>query len=133
MTHASAKGFTLIELAVVIAIIAILASVAIQRFSNLTAGAERAVAENFGTQLNTAAATFMAANARQPTGYTDFVTNDKTKINTGTFTIVTPVDRAGVALCTAPAAATITCNNFKGINASYAFSQGVTTATITNK
>lgn len=132
MTHASAKGFTLIELAVVIAIIAILASVAIQRFSNLTGAAERAVAENFGTQLNTAAATYMAAQAQAPTSYTVFVTDDPTKVNTGTFTIATPRDRTGTALCTTAANA-ITCNNFKGITASYAFSNGVTTATIANK
>jgi prepilin-type N-terminal cleavage/methylation domain-containing protein len=133
MTHTSAKGFTLIELAVVIAIIAILASVAIQRFSNLTAGAERAVAENFGTQLNTAAATYMASQAQAPTGYTVFVTDNPAKINTGTFTIATPRDRTGAALCSAPTATAIACAGFKGITANYTFSNGLTTATIVNK
>jgi prepilin-type N-terminal cleavage/methylation domain-containing protein len=130
MKHAAAKGFTLIELAVVIAIIAILASVAIQRFSNLTGGAERAVAENFGTQLNTAAATFMAANARQPAGYNEFVTTDRTQVNTGTFTIATPFNRDGVNLCPNVTATEITCDGFQDVTATFTFNQGVTTADI---
>lgn len=73
MMKTAAKGFTLIELAIVIAIIAILASVAIPRFANMTDNANGAVAQAFLSQLNTASATFMAAQARPPADFGQFV------------------------------------------------------------
>ena len=73
MMKSASKGFTLIELAIVIAIIAILASVAIPRFANMTDNANGAVAQAFVSQLNTASATFMASNARPPANFAEFV------------------------------------------------------------
>lgn len=135
MLKAAKSGFTLIELAVVIAVIAILASVAIPRFARITDGAERAVAENFAAQLNTAAATFTAEQARVPTAYTQFVAGTAAQMNAAnaTFTIALPVDRNGGALCSAPQGAQITCNGFQAWNVTYNFANGTTRMTIAPK
>ena len=67
------KGFTLIELAVVIAIIAILAAVAIPRFGDTTVQAERSMIKDMVSQLTSAAAIYTTEQGGTPGGFTDFV------------------------------------------------------------
>ncbi len=67
-------GFTLVELAVVIAIVAILAAVAVPRLMNLGDSAERAAAKDFLRQLRSAHSLYLANNRTAPSDFSDFVT-----------------------------------------------------------
>jgi prepilin-type N-terminal cleavage/methylation domain-containing protein len=67
------KGFTLIELAIVIVIVAILASVAVPRFTQVTASAQGAVAQDLLAQVTSAASIWTAENQANPNGFNQFV------------------------------------------------------------
>lgn len=72
-TSKASSGFTLIELAIVIAIIAILAVAAIMRMGGNTAAASRASAYAAFNQINSAYALYLARQMSEPTAWGDFV------------------------------------------------------------
>jgi type IV pilus assembly protein PilA len=125
-THSHQKGFTLIELAVVIAIIAILAAVALPRFGNTAAQAELANIKDLKSQLASAYAIYTAENAKTPAGFTDFVTSATTTTSPQTLALGkfgtnsgTPASRCSIA------ATSISCPGaFNNWSASYQFNGG---------
>lgn len=67
------KGFTLIELAIVIAIIAILAAIAIPRYLDMTTSAEMASVRDALRNLRSAKNIYIAATTKNPSTFDDFV------------------------------------------------------------
>ncbi|MEB3287524.1 MAG: type II secretion system protein [Vampirovibrionales bacterium] len=72
------KGFTLIELAIVIAILGILAAVALNNLGNTQASAECSLMKDMASQLASGYATFTAAEGSTPNGFDQYVTMDTT-------------------------------------------------------
>lgn len=132
MTHDN-QGFTLIELAVVIAIIAILAGVAVQRMSGLVGGAEYALAINFGKTLNSSSATFTVNNGFAPSRYPEFVTADVSEVNSNTYTVALPNTPQGQPLCNTLEDTRIVCDAFETLSVTYTLSGGITETSIAKK
>lgn len=132
------SGFTLIELAVVIAILAILAAVAIPRFANTTASAERSMINSMVGQLTSAHAMATAERAATPQGFNEFV-------GTGTGATCTATAGSTITTCTMDlanfgggnctvAATAVTCPNnsfqsYQGVT--YNFNGGAVTVAAT--
>jgi len=133
-TRCTPKGFTLIELAVVIAIIAILAAVAIPRFGNVTVQAERAMAADMVSQLTSAAAIYtaqMAATPEPTQGFTRFVDGGAVTVPTGNRTLALGNFGTNPGTCNVTVN-TVACNGtFANGNATYTWNGGSITCTTT--
>ena len=127
----ASKGFTLVELAVVIAIVAILASVAIPRLVDSTDRAELAVAKDLLTKLNSAQAMYVSQQLASPGNFASYVTSTGSATGAITLTLASIKNpTTGAAACSAPGA-TIICTLQK-LTATYTYNGGSITLTCAN-
>jgi len=103
------SGFTLIELAIVIIIVGILAAVGFTKLFNLTGSSEQAVILDFRQQLISAASAYTLAQGITPNGFTDFVDTNPVSQGARTISVARFGTNAQQSPCQ-PAATAITCN-----------------------
>lgn len=132
------KGFTLIELAIIIGIIGIMSAVAVTQFIDLTGNAEEAVLNDYLQKLNTGVASYMAATGHRPDDFEDFVADTPAGLTPGTGkNIALLTNKAGVALCGVPeeGSTTLTCDEsgLRAKQATYTLNSGAITMALTDK
>jgi prepilin-type N-terminal cleavage/methylation domain-containing protein len=132
------KGFTLIELAIIIAIIGIMSAVAVTQFIDLTGNAEEAVLSDYLQKLNTGVASYMAATGHRPDDFEDFMAATPAALTPASGkNIALLTNRAGTALCTMPAAAslTLTCEQpeLRARTAVYTLNAGAITMALSTR
>lgn len=139
------QGFSLIELALIIAIIGILAALTATQFVDLTANAEKSLLQDFGQKLTSSLSSFVAFKGRFPTmtdGFNEFVadyTDDSPftpdlGIGANRKFIGLPLLKGDKRICTLTAAV-ITCDNDElvGFRATYTYVNGGVVTAITAK
>ena len=132
------KGFTLIELAIIIAIIGIMSAVAVTQFVDLTGNAEEAVLSDYLQKLNTGVASYMAATGHRPDDFEDFMAATPATLTPGTGkNIALLSNRSGAALCTMPSAGglVLTCDTdaLRAKTAVYTLNAGAITMVLANR
>lgn len=140
MIKAVQKGFTLIELAIVIAILGILAAVALNNLGNTQASAECAMIKDMAAQLSSGYGVYTAAEGATPTGFDKYVVTTAPPLTPGAAGVgrvnpnislynFGPNAAKGTRCAVASGAAgTITCTStFNSYNATYTFNNGAVT------
>ena len=111
MVRQSSSGFTLMECAVVIAIVGILAAVAIPRFTDTSSQAELTQIKDFKASLTSAARMYRTAQNMEPTLFSQYVSNQPGGATSGNNTITTyGIGPNGTSSACTVAGAVITCS-----------------------
>jgi prepilin-type N-terminal cleavage/methylation domain-containing protein len=125
------KAFTLIELAIILAIIGVMSAVAITQMMDLTGSAEEALFEDYLQKLNTGVAQYMVAKGHRPDSFSDFV-GATLDVSNGV-TVPLLVSKSGDPICPAPGAGTMNCNGagVRSRNATFTLTSGTIELQIT--
>jgi type II secretory pathway pseudopilin PulG len=129
------QAFTLIELAIIIAIIGVMSAVAVTQMMDLSGSAEEALLEDYLQKLNTGVAQFMAANGRMPDNFGEFSATATALDADKGITVPLLVSKKGDPICSASTSKTLTCNGagLRARQATYTLANGSIKIVITRK